>query len=115
MKKDFEMRKSYPSDISRKQFAEIEALLVSARKITAPRKLDLYDVFCAVLYVLRTACQWRMLPSDFPKWRSVHSYFQIWNERVNNQPSLLEQVLKKIGSTHPYCRWSSRKNVTTRP
>jgi hypothetical protein len=54
--KDFEMRKAYPSDISREQFSEIEPLLVSARKITAPRKLDLYDVFCAVLYKLKTAC-----------------------------------------------------------
>ena len=41
------MRAPYPSDISREQFAMIESLLVSARKITAPRKLDLYDVFCA--------------------------------------------------------------------
>ncbi len=90
------MRCSYPSDISRKQFSKIEPLLLSARKKTAPRKLDLYDVFCAVLYLLKTACQWRMLPSDFPKWRSVHAYFQIWTERVNDKPSLLEQALKKI-------------------
>jgi transposase len=90
------MRESYPSDISREQFAKIEPLLLSARKITAPRKLDLYDVFCAVLYLLKTACQWRMLPKDFPKWRSVHAYFQIWSERKNDQPSLLEQALKKI-------------------
>jgi len=94
------VRKSYPSDVTREQFAEIEPLLISARKITAPRKLELYDVFCAVLYILKTSCQWRMLPSDFPKWRSVHSYFQIWSERVNNQPSLLEKVLKKISSTN---------------
>lgn len=91
------MRAPYPSDISREQFAMIEPLLVSARKITAPRKLDLYDVFCAVLYLLKTACQWRMLPKDFPKWRSVHAYFQIWSEQVDDQPSVLEQVLKKIG------------------
>ncbi len=45
------MRNSYPSDISREQLAEIEPLLTNARKITAPRKLDLYDVFCAVLYI----------------------------------------------------------------
>lgn len=89
------MRNPYPSDITREQFAAIEPLLLSARKITAPRELDLYDVFCAVLYLLKTACQWRMLPKDFPKWRSVHSYFQIWSERINDQPSLLEQALKK--------------------
>jgi transposase len=94
------MRKLYPSDISREQFSEIEPLLLSARKITAPRKLDLYDVFCAVLYILKTACQWRMLPGDFPKWRSVHAYFQIWGERTNDQPSLLEQALKKSGTTN---------------
>ena len=96
------MRESYPSDISREQFAKIEPLLLSARKVTAPRKLDLYDVFCAVLYLLKTACQWRMLPKDFPKWRSVHAYFQIWSERKDDQPSLLEQALKKIGQRNTH-------------
>lgn len=90
------MHEFYPSDITREQFSEIEPLLLSARKKTAPRKLDLYDVFCAVLYLLKTGCQWRLLPKDFPKWRSVHAYFQIWSERVNDKPSLLEQALKKI-------------------
>jgi len=91
------MRSPYPSDISREQFSKIEPLLLSARKATRPRELELYDVFCAILYLLKTACQWRMLPKDFPKWRSVHAYFQIWSERVDEQPSLLEQALKKIG------------------
>ena len=91
------MRSPYPSDISREQFSKIELLLLSARKTTRPRELDLYDVFCAILYLLKTGCQWRMLPKDFPKWRSVHAYFQIWSERVDDQPSLLEQALKKIG------------------
>lgn len=35
------------------------ALQESARKKTAPWKVDLYDAFCAVLYLLRTGCQWR--------------------------------------------------------
>ena len=65
---------NYP-DITREQFAKIEPILIRARKITCPRKLDLYDVFCAILYILRTGCKWRMLPSGFPKWRSVHAYF----------------------------------------
>ncbi len=91
------MRRGYPSDISREQFALIEPLLLSARKQTRPRQYDLYDIFCSVLYLLKTACQWRMLPQDFPKWRSVHAYFQIWSEQVDGEPSLLEQALKKIG------------------
>jgi hypothetical protein len=45
-------RHRYPSDISCEQFEQIRPLLESARKKTAPRKVDLYDVFCAVLYLL---------------------------------------------------------------
>ncbi len=94
------MRKSYPSDISREQFEIIKPLLESARKKTAPRQVDLYDVFCAVLYLLRTGCQWRALPSDFPKWRTVHSYWTIWSE-PREGGSLLEQALKKSGWRGP--------------
>jgi transposase len=104
------MRKRYPSDITRAQFTVIEPILLSARKKTAPRRLDLYEVFCAVLYLLKTGCQWRALPNDFPKWRSVHSYFQIWSEKKESQPSILDQVLKKISWRGPYQQWSEREN-----
>ena len=74
------MRKYYPSDISREQFEQMRLLLEGARKKTRPRTVDLYEVFCAVLYLLRSGCQWRMIPEEFPKWRTVHSYFAIWSE-----------------------------------
>ena len=86
----------YPSHIKQEQFDSIKEDLESARKRTKPRKLDLYDVFCGVLYVLKSGCQWRMLPKDFPKWRSVHEYFRIWSEQREDKPSILEQVLKKL-------------------
>ena len=94
------MRAKYPSDISPEQFESIRALLHSARKSTRPRSVDLYEVFCAVLYLLRTGCQWRALPSDFPKWRTVHAYFAIWSE-PREGGSLLEQALKKSGWRGP--------------
>jgi hypothetical protein len=49
------MSHSYPSDISRKQFARILPTLESARRRTKPRTVDLYDVFCGVLYFLKKA------------------------------------------------------------
>ena len=74
------MRRCYPGDISREQFEQVRPLLESARKKTSPRRIDLYEVFCAVLYLLKSSCQWRMLPGEFPKWRTVHSYFALWSE-----------------------------------
>jgi len=100
------MRKRYPSDITREQFNIIEPILLRARKKTSPRRLDLYEVFCAVLYLLKTGCQWRALPNDFPKWRSVHAYFQIWSEPRENKSSVLEEILKKISWRGPYQQWS---------
>ena len=90
------MSHSYPSDISREQFARILPMLESARRRTKPRTVDLYDVFCGVLYLLKGGCQWRMLPADFPDWRTCYKYFRQWSERPGpEQESLLEQVLKK--------------------
>lgn len=104
------MRKNYPSDISREQFEQIRELLESARKKTRPRQVDLYDVFCAVLYLLKSGCQWRMLPSDFPKWRTVHHYFSLWSEKPEEGYSLLEQALKKSGWRGTYQTGTQRQN-----
>jgi transposase len=96
------MRKQYASDISREQFEKIRPMLENCRKKTFPRKVDLYDIFCAVLYILKTASQWRMLPGDFPPWQNVYAYFRIWNEQKNGNPSTLEEALKKNGLSYSY-------------
>ena len=89
--------KKYASDISREKFAELEPLLQSVRRCTKPTTVDRYDVFCAVLYVLRTGCQWRFLPSQWPKWQTVYSYFAKWSEPDQSGVSVLERALKKSG------------------
>ena len=95
------MRKSYPSDISREQFEKIRPILESVRKKTKPRTLDLYEIFCALLYILKTGCQWRALPNDYPNWKSVHVYFRLWRKKEANEESILEKVLKKISWRSP--------------
>jgi transposase len=105
------MRKVYPSDVSREQFEKVRAILESARKKTKPRQIDLYEVFCAVLYVLKSGCQWRMLPSEYPNWSTVYSYFCRWNAKsVEDELSLLEQALKKCGWRGPRQPWLQRKD-----
>ena len=94
-------RQKYASDITREQFALIEMELRSVRRTTKPVSLDLYEVFCAVLYLLRTGCQWRFLPRDFPKWQSVYAYWCKWSKPDEHGISVLERVLKKSGWRGP--------------
>ena len=72
------MRKSYPSDITKEQFEIIREDLEQATKKTHPRKYDLYDIFCAILYLLKEGCSWRAIPHDFPKWENVRYHYDIW-------------------------------------
>ena len=69
---------NYPSDITREQFEIIRKDLENAKKRTRPRKVDLYDVFCAILYLNKGGIQWRMLPSNFPNWKLVYYYFLLF-------------------------------------
>ena len=68
---------SYPSDVTDAQWALIEPYLPD-HPGGRPRKTDLRDVVNAILYLLRTGCQWRMLPSDFPPRSTVWRYFDEW-------------------------------------
>jgi len=105
------MLHSYPSDITWAQFDKILPDLESCRKKTKPRTVDLYDVFCGILYLLKSGCQWRMLPADFPKWRTCYHYFQQWSQKHHQgKESVLEEVLKKIGWRGPTKQWSAREN-----
>ena len=105
------MRSAYPSDISREQFALILPTLEKARKKTRPREVDLYEVFCGVLYVLKSGCQWRMLPRDFPAWQVCYSYCRPWKPKAApDQDSLLEEALKKCGWRGETKQGSERTN-----
>lgn len=88
----------YPSNITREQFEVIKEELEGNRKKTKPRKNDLYDIFCGVLYLLRGGIQWRMMPADFPKWQLCYYYFRIWSDKGKDgkKESILEKVLKKL-------------------
>ncbi|BDT03780.1 hypothetical protein SHM_14260 [Spiroplasma ixodetis] len=86
------MHKNYPSHVTKEQFENIKSTLENSKKKTKPRNLDLYEVFCAVLYVLKSGCQWRMLPKNFPKWQTVYYYFQIWSKNNDKEPSVLQLI-----------------------
>ena len=86
---------NYPSDITREEFAIIQKDLEAAKKTTKPRKMDLYDIFCAVLYLVKSGGQWRMLPADFSKRGIVRYYYDVWSKEREDGTTLLSEVLKK--------------------
>ena len=90
-------RPEYPSDISREDFEQVRPMLEAARRKTRPRKHDLYDVFCAVLYFLDSGAAWRSMPRDFPPWRTVHEYFTQWTLVRGDEQGLLERALEQVG------------------
>lgn len=82
---------SYPSDLTAAQWRLIEPHL-PVYPGGRPRTTDLRDVVDAVLYLLRTGCQWRYLPTDFPPKSTVWRYFDAW--RHNGTLDLIHDRLR---------------------
>src|SRR5262245_58079766 len=81
--------KPYPSDLTEEQWQLIRPLLPKPAGRGRPRSVDLRAVVNAILYILVSGCQWRMLPHDFPPWGTVSSQFFRWRrcgvwDRIHN-------------------------------
>src|SRR6195256_6886755 len=70
---------NYPSDLTNEQWQLLRPLLPKASKRGRP-PIDRRDILDAILYVVRTGCQWRQLPIDFPKWKTVYTVFWRWRK-----------------------------------
>ena len=65
----------YASDTTDAEWAIIGRLLPSPRRLGRPRAADLGAVLNGILFVLRSGCQWRMLPKDCPPRSTVQRTF----------------------------------------
>ena len=74
-------RKPYPSDLTPLQWDNIEHLFPRPKgRAGRPRTYDRKDIVDAVFYLARTGAAWRMLPHDFPPWKTVSYYFYTWRD-----------------------------------
>ncbi len=90
----------YPTDLTDAEWHVIQPFLAPSSGPGAPRMVETRAIVDAIFYRLRTGCQWRMLPSDFPAWPTVYYYFRKWGdtgtwERINT--TLREQVRRAAG------------------
>jgi putative transposase len=73
-------RKSYATDLTDPEWALLEPLLPADKPRGRKRTVSLREILNAIFYLLRTGCQWRMLPHDFPAWQTVYAYFRQWRQ-----------------------------------
>lgn len=81
----------YPSDLTDEQWAVVEPL-IPVYTGGRPRKTALRDILDAIFYVVRTGCQWRYLPKDFPPKSTVWGYFDRW--RRDGTLDLVHDILR---------------------
>ena len=87
---------NYPSNLSDSQWAIVLKFL----DIQRSRKYDLREIVNGIIYLVKTGCQWRMLPGDFPPWKVVYYYFYTWKKNgilEAMHESLVEKVRVSAG------------------
>jgi len=113
-------RAVYPSDLTDAQWRRIARLFPKPHPLGRgrPRKAPYREIVNAVLYVLRTGCAWRLLPHDFPHWKTVYTYFRLWRlsgllEKMHDR--LREEVRRSAGrQTSPSAAILDSQSVKTR-
>ena len=93
-------RPAYPTDVSDAEWAVLGPLIPAPLPGGRPPRHERREIVDAILYVLRTGCQWRALPHDLPPWGTVWWYFRRWRdegvwEQVNT--ALRERARVRVG------------------
>jgi putative transposase len=85
-------RKPYLTDLSNEQWELIELVIPPAKPGGRPREVDMREIVNAMFYLVRSGCQWSLLPHDLPPKSSVYEYFSAW--RDNGTWQLIVDVLR---------------------
>ena len=78
------MRRAYQTDLSDAEWSYIEPHIPTPKAPGRPRVHTLREILDAIFYIVRSGCAWRLLPHDFPPWKTVHHYFRTW--RIEKAP-----------------------------
>jgi len=88
------MRKPYPTDLSDAEWNYIEPHMPAPKGHGRPRTHNLREILDAIFYyVLKSGCQWRLLPHDFPRWPTVYHYFRQW--RIDGTWERIKQAVRE--------------------
>ena len=112
MKKEYQAT-NYESDLTDKQWEAIKEFFPSGNK-SKYHKRSLVE---AVLYIVKTGCQWRMLPHDYPPHDTVWSFYRrarengVWDKMMKH---LVKITRKQAGrNEEPSCALIDSQSVKT--
>ena len=71
-------RRPYSTDLSDEEWRVLDPLVPEAEPGGRPRTHEARELLDAIFYVTRGGCAWRMLPHEFPPWKTVYHYFSLW-------------------------------------
>jgi putative transposase len=76
------VEKVYQSDLTEEEHNLFASILgnLESQKTGAPRQWPLILIINAIMYVIRSGCQWRMLPSEFPPWQTIYYHYNKWSK-----------------------------------
>jgi putative transposase len=87
------MRKPYPTDLSDAEWSCLEGHLPTPQNYGRPRVHSLREILNAIFYIVRSGCPWRLLPHEFPPWKTVYHYFRFW--RLDGTWQRLHRALRE--------------------
>ena len=87
------MRKAYQSDLSDEEWSFLEPHLPFPNATGRPKMHSTREILNAVFYIVRGGCAWRLLPNDFPPWKTVYHYFRSW--RLDGTWERMHSALRK--------------------
>ena len=74
--------KRYPSDLTDEEWSAVEPLMPPASATGRRRQRDFREILNAIRYMVRSGCEWRMLPIHFPPWQTVYWWFRRFVRRL---------------------------------
>ena len=83
--------KSYPTDLTDAQWENLLPYLPKPSPVGRPLKWEMRSIINAMFYLLKSGCQWRMLPHQMPPWQTVYSHFRKW--KIDGTWFMIHQAL----------------------
>ncbi|RKU11170.1 IS5/IS1182 family transposase [Candidatus Poribacteria bacterium] len=69
---------NYPTDLTDAQWCRLLPYLPKPSPVGRPLKWKMRAIINAIFYIVKSGCQWRMLPHQMPPWQTVYSHFRKW-------------------------------------